>query len=454
MTLAVVILAAGQGSRMKSAIPKVLHLLAGMPLLGHVIAAARCLQPVQVIVVYGHEGDLVRQAFPDPDLTWVQQTEQLGTGHAVQQAMPMLDSGVDRMLVLYGDVPLIQPSTLQTLLVSSTGALGLLTLSLDDPTGYGRIQRDADQKVIGIVEQKDANTEQQAIREVNTGIMALPVQDAIGWLQNVSKNNQQQEYYLTDLVAMAVQDGVPIEVTQPDKPIEAFGVNDRKQLAVVEREKQRMLADQLMLAGVTLQDPNRFDLRGELQYGQDCIIEPNVLIEGTVCLGDRVHIGANTILRHTKIANDVTILDQCVIEDTLVGSGSRIGPFARLRPGTVLAQATRVGNFVEIKQSQIGSGSKVNHLAYVGDTEVGQNANLGAGTITCNYDGANKHKTVIEDDVFVGSNSALVAPVTLGKGATIGAGSVITQNTPAGTLRLTRGQPTNIPNWQRPKKHT
>ena len=454
MTLAVVILAAGQGSRMKSAVPKVLHPVAGTPMLGHVITAARCLQPVQIIVVYGHVGDRVRKAFPNPDLTWVEQAEQLGTGHAVQQALPIINANVDRILVLYGDVPLIQPTTLQALLANSVDSLSLLTVSLDDPAGYGRIQRDTNQQVIGIIEQKDATPEQQAIQEVNTGIMVLPAAHAKGWLERLSNHNQQNEYYLTDLVAMAVQANLTINVSQPVKPIEAFGVNDRKQLATIEREKQRMQADQLMLDGVTLQDPARFDLRGTLQHGQDCTIEPNVIMEGDVHLGDRVHIGAHTILRNVTIADDVTILDQCVIEDAMIGSGSQVGPFARLRPGTRLAETTRVGNFVEIKQSRIGVGSKVNHLAYIGDTEIGQGANIGAGTITCNYDGANKHKTMIEDDVFVGSNSALVAPVTLGKGATIGAGSVITQNTPSGALSLTRGNPVKIPNWQRPKKHT
>jgi bifunctional UDP-N-acetylglucosamine pyrophosphorylase/glucosamine-1-phosphate N-acetyltransferase len=453
MTLAVVILAAGQGSRMKSAIPKVLHKLAGMPLLGHVITAARCLQPAQIIVVYGHEGASVQAAFPDPDITWVEQTQQLGTGHAVQQAMPALSQAIDRLLVLYGDVPLIQPTTLQTLLARSAGGFGLLTLSLDDPTGYGRIQRDiTQQKVVGIVEQKDANVEQRAIQEVNTGIMALPVQQSLDWLSRLSNSNAQGEYYLTDLVAMAVQEGMPIEVTQPAQAIEAYGVNDRQQLAIAERAKQRMQADDLMLAGVTLQDPQRFDLRGTLQQGQDCTIDVNVLLEGNVSLGNRVHIGANTVLRNVQIADNVTILENCVIEDTSIGPDSQIGPFARLRPGTELAQATRVGNFVEIKKSQIGSGSKVNHLAYVGDSEVGQQVNLGAGTITCNYDGANKHKTMIEDGVFVGSNSALVAPVTLRKNATIGAGSVISQNAPEGALSLTRGNPKVIQNWQRPVK--
>ena len=455
MTLAVVILAAGQGSRMKSAVPKVLHQLAGTPLLGHVIAAARCLEPVQIILVYGHAGDLVRQTFPDPDLTWVEQTEQLGTGHAVQQVIPALNSDVDRMLVLYGDVPLIQPATLQNLLAQSMDDFGLLTLSQEDPTGYGRIQRDVTgQKVIGIVEQKDANAEQQAIKEVNTGIMALPVPQAKDWLNRLSHNNKQGEYYLTDLVAMAVQAGVTIRVTQPAKPIEALGVNDRKQLAEAERAKQQMQAEQLMLAGVTLRDPGRFDLRGELQHGQDCTIEPNVIVEGNVRLGDRVHVGANTVLRNVQIADDVTILEHCIIEESNIGSNSQVGPFARLRPGTTLAQAARVGNFVEIKQSTVGSGSKVNHLTYVGDSEIGQGVNVGAGTITCNYDGAHKHKTVIGDDVFIGSNSSLVAPVTLGKGATIGAGSVITRHAPEGTLSLTRGNPVSIPNWQRPIKHT
>lgn len=454
MNLAVVILAAGQGSRMQSAVPKVLHPLANRPLLSHVITAARQLQPAQIIIVYGHTGNLVRSEFSDTDLIWVEQAAQLGTGHAVQQALPALSNDIERVLVLYGDVPLIRSVTLEALLASSTDGFGLLTLSLDNPTGYGRIQRNSESgQVLGIIEQKDASVAELAIQEVNTGIMALPALHLSDWLGRLSNQNSQGEYYLTDIVAMAVQEGFDIQVTQPRQPIEAAGVNDRQQLATLERALQQQRAADLMLAGVTLKDPQRFDLRGELQHGQDCCIDNNVILEGTVCLGDRVRIGANTVLRNVQIGNDVTILENCVIEEATIGSESCIGPFARIRPGTVLAKAARVGNFVEIKQSQIGAGSKINHLAYVGNSEVGQGANLGAGTITCNYDGANKHKTIIGDDVFVGSNSALVAPITLGKGATIGAGSVITQNIPAGALSLTRGKPMHIPDWQRPTKN-
>ena len=453
MKLAVVILAAGQGSRMHSAIPKVLHEIAGRPLLHHVIDAARELQPEQIMVVHRHTNDLVQNACPDPDLTWVEQEQPQGTGHAVQCALSKLAEQIDRVLVLYGDVPLIQPATLKSLLEKSVHGLGLLTLTLDDPNGYGRIKRTkSGRRVLGIVEQKDANPDDLKICEVNTGIMVLPVDRISDWLSRLSRKNSQNEYYLTDIVAMAADGGVSVQVAQPQQAIEAAGVNNRQQLAQLERAKQQMQADSLMLAGVTLQDPDRFDLSGQLHHGQDCTIAPNVVCEGEVTLGNRVRIGANTVLRNVQIEDDTVILENCVLEDTLIGPGSRIGPFARLRPGSKLARETRVGNFVEIKNSRIGPGSKLNHLAYVGDSQIGREVNLGAGSITCNYDGADKHKTVIGDHVFVGSNSALVAPIEIGQGATIGAGSVLNRYVPANALTLTRGQKKTIPDWVRPQK--
>lgn len=438
---------------MHSAIPKVLHEIAGRPLLHHVIGAARGLQPEQIIVVYGHAGDTVRAVCPDPDLIWVEQKEQLGTGHAVRCVLPALAAQIERVLVLYGDVPLIQPTTLTDLLEKSRHGLGLLTLELDNPHGYGRIKRDKlRRRVLGIVEQRDATPDELEIREVNTGIMALPFAHMANWLSHLSTMNNQHEYYLTDVVAMAAAEGVLVQVAQPRDKIEASGVNDRKQLAQMERAKQQMQAEALMLAGVTLQDPARFDLSGQLEHGQDCTIAPNVICKGKVTLGNRVQIGANTVLRNVCIADDTVILENCVIEEAEIAAQSQIGPFARIRPGTRLGQATRVGNFVEIKNAQIGQGSKLNHLAYVGDSDIGQDVNLGAGTITCNYDGANKHRTEIGDNVFVGSNSALVAPVRIGQGATIGAGSVISHSAPADALTLTRGQKQIVPDWQRPRK--
>lgn len=451
MSLSVVILAAGKGSRMKSNLPKVLQPLAGRPLLRHVIQTARCLQPQQIVVVYGHGGEQVKAAFPESDLTWVEQAEQLGTGHAVQQAMPALEN-VRRVVVLYGDVPLTTTSTLNSLLENSQEAFGLLTVELDDPTGYGRIERDINNQVIRIVEQKEANQDQLAIREINTGIMAVPYQPLKSWLTQLSNNNAQGEYYLTDVLAMAVSENVPIRVSQPDNPIEVEGVNNKLQLANLERAYQQQQAKALMLAGVTLADPKRFDLRGSLKHGEDCSIDINVIIEGKVTLGNNVSIGANTVLRNVQIADDVTILENCVLEDAVVGAGSRIGPFARLRPGTKLVGNAHVGNFVEIKKSIVGLGSKVNHLSYVGDSEIGQSANIGAGVITCNYDGANKHKTIIGDNAFVGSNVALVAPIKVGDNATIGAGSTLSRSAPASGLTITRAKQMTLPDWQRPKK--
>jgi bifunctional UDP-N-acetylglucosamine pyrophosphorylase/glucosamine-1-phosphate N-acetyltransferase len=451
MKLGVVILAAGQGTRMKSARPKVLHQLAGRPLLGHVIDCARALSPQEIVVVYGHGGEQVRAAFADQaDLRWAEQAEQLGTGHAVAQALPQLDAA-EQVLVLYGDVPLTRPETLRELTGAAGHGFGLLTVTLDDPTGYGRIVRNEGGRVQRIVEHKDADAEQQTIREVNTGIMFMPRSALQRWLAGLSNRNAQGEYYLTDVLGMAVGEGFDIQVRQPASPVEAEGVNDRLQLATLERACQQRLAARLMLDGVTLRDPARVDIRGCIRHGEDVEIDVNVLLDGDVVLGNNVRIGANCVLRNVRIDDGVRIHENCVIEDAHVGPDSRIGPFARLRPGADLVQGAHVGNFVEIKKSVIGSGSKVNHLSYIGDTEIGSGVNIGAGTITCNYDGANKHKTVIADNAFIGSNTALVAPVTVGPNATVGAGSVISKDAPRDQLTLTRAKQVSQ-DWQRPTK--
>ena len=451
MTLAVVILAAGKGTRMKSSMPKVLHPLAHKPLVQHVIDTARSLDPSQIVVVYGHGGDQVREVVIDDDLSWAEQAEQLGTGHAVQQAMPHIKEA-DRVLVLYGDVPLTSAETLRELLDQAGKGMGLLTINLDDPSGYGRIVRDDKGAVERIVEQKDANADELAIQEVNTGIMVFPGEKLSGWLNGLSNNNAQGEYYLTDLLAMAVSDGVSIAVTQPEHQFEADGVNNKLQLAELERAYQRLQADRLMTDGVLLRDPNRFDLRGSLTHGTDCEIDINVIIEGNVTLGNNVKIGANVVLRNVSIGDNTVVVENCIFDDATVGADCTIGPFSRLRPGADLTGGAHIGNFVEIKKSVVGLGSKVNHLTYIGDSQIGAGVNIGAGTITCNYDGANKHTTVIGDNAFIGSNSALVAPVTIGKGATIGAGSVIRKDTPDDKLTLSGGKQVTIENWERPKK--
>jgi bifunctional UDP-N-acetylglucosamine pyrophosphorylase/glucosamine-1-phosphate N-acetyltransferase len=451
MTLAVVILAAGKGTRMKSSMPKVLHPLAHKPLVQHVIDTARSLDPSQIVVVYGHGGDQVREVVIDADLSWAEQAEQLGTGHAVQQAMPHIKEA-DRVLVLYGDVPLTSAETLRELLDQAGKGMGLLTINLDDPSGYGRIVRDDKGAVERIVEQKDANADELAIQEVNTGIMIFPGEKLSGWLNGLSNNNAQGEYYLTDLLAMAVSDGVSIAVTQPEHQFEADGVNNKLQLAELERVYQRLQADRLMTDGVLLRDPNRFDLRGSLTHGTDCEIDINVIIEGNVTLGNNVKIGANVVLRNVSIGDNTVVVENCIFDDATVGADCTIGPFSRLRPGADLTGGAHIGNFVEIKKSVVGLGSKVNHLTYIGDSQIGAGVNIGAGTITCNYDGANKHTTVIGDNAFIGSNSALVAPVTIGKGATIGAASVIRKDTPDDKLTLSGGKQVTIENWERPKK--
>jgi bifunctional UDP-N-acetylglucosamine pyrophosphorylase/glucosamine-1-phosphate N-acetyltransferase len=436
---------------MRSAIPKVLHRLGGKPLLGHVIDCARALDPQEIVVVYGHGGEHVRAAFTaQDDLRWVEQAEQLGTGHAVQQAVPRLDAA-DHVLVLYGDVPLTRAETLRELIAVAGHGFGLLTVTLADPSGYGRIVRNEGGRVQRIVEQKDADAEQLMIDEVNTGIMFMPREALARWLDRLSNDNAQGEYYLTDVLAMAVAEGFDIQVHQPASPLEAEGVNNRVQLATLERAYQRGLAEQAMLAGVTLRDPARVDFRGVLEHGRDVEIDVNVVLEGRVELGDDVRIGANCVLRDVTVASGVEILENCVIEEAHIGPGCRIGPFSRLRPGAELTGDAHVGNFVEIKKSVVGLGSKVNHLSYIGDTEIGAGVNIGAGTITCNYDGANKHKTIIEDRAFIGSNSALVAPVTIGRGATIGAGSVIGRDAPGEKLTLTRAKQVSV-DWRRPTK--
>jgi len=451
MGLAVIILAAGQGTRMKSAMPKVLHRLSGKPLLGHVIDYARALSPEEIVVVYGHGGQQVRDEYSDQnDLRWAEQAEQLGTGHAVQQAMPLLQTA-DQVLVLYGDVPLTRPQTLGRLIAAAGDGFGLLTVNLEDPTGYGRIVRDHEGRVQRIVEQKDAGPAELTICEINTGMMFMPRSELQGWLNGLSNSNAQGEYYLTDVLAMAVAEGFEIKVCQPESALEAEGVNNRMQLATLERAHQNRLARQLMLNGVTLRDPARLDVRGEVQHGEDVEIDFNVLLEGRVILGNRVRIGANCVLRNMQIGDDVEILDNCVLEDATVGPGSKVGPFARLRPGAELVGGAHIGNFVEIKKSVIGQGSKVNHLSYIGDTDIGEGVNIGAGTITCNYDGANKHRTLIGDGAFIGSNTALVAPVKVGADATIGAGSVIGKDAPDKQLTLTRAKQVSF-NWQRPTK--
>ncbi|VAX10395.1 N-acetylglucosamine-1-phosphate uridyltransferase / Glucosamine-1-phosphate N-acetyltransferase [hydrothermal vent metagenome] len=452
MKLGVVILAAGQGTRMCSSLPKVLHPLAGQPLLGHVIKTALQLNPEQMAIVYGHGGRQVPEAFSGQGLEWVEQVEQLGTGHAVDHAMPLLQ-GMDRILVLYGDVPLIQADTLTTLVEATTeNDLALLTVNLEDPTGYGRIMRDTQGQVVSIVEQKDATPEQLALSEVNTGFLVADQQRLQGWLRQINNSNAQGEYYLTDIVALAVADGVEVQAVQPACEEEVLGVNDRIQLAKLERYFQQQQANDLLRKGVALSDPGRFDLRGSLQTGQDVSIDINVLIEGDVVLGDGICIGANSVIRNCHIAEGTQILENCVLEDAVIGADCRIGPFARIRPGTILRGENNIGNFVEIKKSVVDKGSKINHLSYIGDSDIGRDVNIGAGTITCNYDGANKFKTIIGDNAFIGSDSQLVAPVEIGAGATIGAGSTITTDTPPGILTLSRSKQTSLKGWRRPVK--
>ena len=449
--LNIVILAAGQGTRMHSSLPKVLHPLAGKPMLQHVIDTARELRPARLGVIYGHGGEQVQQAIGDPGVEWILQAEQLGTGHAVQQAMPNVADD-EIVLVLYGDVPLLDSNTLALLVEHADDSLCLLTVHLDDPAGYGRIVRNEHGQVVAIIEHKDATDQQRRITEVNTGILAVNGGRLRGWLEQLENNNAQGEYYLTDIIAMAVADGIPIEVSHPADVNEVLGVNSRRQLAELERVYQLQQAGRLMDQGVSLVDPNRIDIRGRLDCGKDVTLDVNVIIEGNVVLGDNVRIGANCLLKNCELADGVEVLSMSVIEQARIGTGSRIGPFARIRPGTELAANTHIGNFVELKNSQVGEGTKINHLSYIGDTGIGAHSNVGAGVITCNYDGANKHRTEIGDDTFIGSDSQLVAPVKIGDGATIGAGTTLTGDAPAGDLTLSRIKQKTIKGWKRPTK--
>lgn len=450
--LHVVILAAGQGSRMKSSLPKVLHRIAGKPMLHHVMDTARKLGAERIHGIIGHGADQVRAITQADDVQWAMQEQQLGTGHAVAQALANLpDHGC--VLILYGDVPLTRAATLQKLVSRVTDqTIGLLTVTLDDPTGYGRILRDDQGAVTSIVEHKDATPEQRAITEVNTGILAVSARHLKTWIPELSNANAQGEYYLTDIIAMASKAGVGIEVAQPDIGFEVQGVNNRLQLAGLERWYQQQQADRLMSEGATLADPARIDVRGELTVGQDVLIDISVVFEGKVVLESGVSVGPNCVLRNCHIGPD-SVIDACsVIDGATIGRHAQIGPFARLRPGTELADHTKVGNFVETKKTIVGEGSKINHLSYVGDALLGKNVNVGAGTITCNYDGVNKYQTRIGDGVFVGSNTSLVAPVSLSENATIGAGSTITRDVAEGELAVARGKQRNIDNWQRPAK--
>jgi bifunctional UDP-N-acetylglucosamine pyrophosphorylase/glucosamine-1-phosphate N-acetyltransferase len=438
MPLEIIILAAGQGTRMRSGLPKVLHPVAARPMLAHVLETANNLAPSAIHVVIGHGAEQVKERIqPELAINWVVQEQQLGTGHAVDQAMPMVDPSAT-VLILYGDVPLIGQATLQGLIEQAQSGMALLTVMLEQPKGYGRILRNSQGRVTAIVEEKDANEAQRQIREGNSGILCCQAAALGDWLRRLDNDNAQGEYYLTDVIAMAVADGVAVEGVIASDCHEVAGINDRMQLAAIERIYQRRCAERLMQQGVSMLDPARFDLRGELSCGSDVEIDANVIIEGKVIIGNRVRIGANVMLKNTRIGDDVVIEPMSLIDGAEIGDGCQIGPFARLRPGSELAAKARIGNFVEVKKSRIGQGSKVNHLSYIGDTEMGAGVNIGAGTITCNYDGANKHQTIIGDNAFIGSDSQLVAPVSIGAGATIGAGSTITSDAPAGGLTLSR----------------
>ncbi|WP_462380396.1 bifunctional UDP-N-acetylglucosamine diphosphorylase/glucosamine-1-phosphate N-acetyltransferase GlmU [Pseudomonas sp. Marseille-QA0892] len=451
MSLDIVILAAGQGTRMRSALPKVLHPVAGKSMLAHVLDCGRKLEPSGMHVVIGHGAERVREAVGADDVRFVVQEQQLGTGHAVAQTLPNL--GAERVLILYGDVPLVERSTLDRLLGKvADDRIALLTVVLEDPTGYGRIIRDASGAVQAIVEQKDASEAQRQIREGNTGILAVPGARLADWLQRLSNDNAQGEYYLTDIIAMAVADGLVVDTEQAADPMEVQGANDRAQLAMLERHYQSRAARRLMAQGVTLLDPARFDVRGEVTAGRDVEIDINVILEGRVVIEDGVRIGPNCVIRDSILRRGAIVKANSHLEGAEVGEGADCGPFARLRPGAVLGARAHVGNFVELKNARMGEGAKAGHLAYLGDAQIGARTNIGAGTITCNYDGANKHQTVMGEDVFIGSNSALVAPVTLGDRVTTGAGSVITQDVGADTLAVGRARQRNIEGWQRPVK--
>lgn len=448
----IVILAAGKGTRMQSALPKVLHRLAGQSMLGHVVTAANTVLGSQLIIVTGHGAETVERAFADRGAIFVQQTQQLGTAHAVKMTLPHLRDDA-KVLVLYGDVPLIKPATIEKMLAAVTDrSVALLTIAVDNPTGYGRIVRGQNGQIESIIEQKDANPEQLKITEINTGVLALGAQQLKAWLPQIDNNNAQGEYYLTDLIALATSHGVNVNSIQPTSRTEVEGVNSRIQLSQLERAHQLGLADTLMLSGTSLADPNRFDQRGTLSAGIDNFIDVNCVFEGQVTIGSNVTIGPNCQIINSTIGDGVEIKANSHIEQTVIGDRAIIGPFARLRPGTALGSDTKVGNFVETKKAIVGDGSKINHLSYVGDAQLGQNVNIGAGTITCNYDGVNKHKTTMGDDVFVGSNSTLIAPINLADTAFVGAGSTLSQNVSADTLAVSRAKQKNIPGWKRPTK--
>ena len=455
MNLSVIILAAGAGTRMRSLKPKVLHKLAGIPMLEHVYNTSKTLGAKQIQLVYGHGGDLLKQQCQHFDVEWSLQAEQLGTAHAVQQASPNIDDDAVA-LILYGDVPLIKAATLETLVKKvSADNVSLLTVNLEDPTGYGRIVRDnkdSSNKVVAIVEHKDASDEIKRIQEVNTGILAVRAAYLKAVLNKIDNNNVQGEYYLTDLIALAVDDGNEVFTTQVEHSYEVEGINDRKQLARLERIFQRGIAEQLLTDGVSLADPQRIDVRGELSVGNDSFIDINCLFEGKVNLGTGVTIGPGCVIKNSTIASDCIIKPYSVIENAIIDKQTEVGPFARIRPGAHLKENSRVGNFVEIKNTVLGENSKASHLSYLGDSEIGRNVNIGAGTITCNYDGANKFKTIIKDGAFIGSDTQLVAPVTVGENATIGAGSTITKDTEDNRLTLSRSPQKQINDWQRPVK--
>jgi bifunctional UDP-N-acetylglucosamine pyrophosphorylase/glucosamine-1-phosphate N-acetyltransferase len=450
MGLEIIVLAAGQGKRMRSQRPKILHPLAGRPLLAHVLAAARALSPSRTVVVHGHGADEVRAAFDGAPVEWVLQAQQLGTGHAVRQAMPRISADAE-VLILYGDVPLVRPETLRRLAAAGREGVGVLTAELEDPAGYGRIVRDPAGRLTRIVEQKDAGPEELALREINAGFMAMPAGRLSAWLERLTNRNAQNEYYLTDVVTLAVAEGVPVSPVKAEA-WEVTGVNSRRELAQLERQYQKLQAERLLEAGVTLADPARIDVRGELVCGADVAIDVNCVFEGGVTLGEGVRIGPNCVLRNVSVAAQTEILAFSHLEDSEVGARCRLGPYARLRPGSSLADEVHVGNFVEVKASRIGRGSKANHLSYIGDSEVGANVNVGAGTITCNYDGAAKHRTVIEDDCFIGSDATLVAPVRIARGSYIGAGSTISKDTPAGQLTVARAKQVSVLAWKPPVK--
>jgi len=449
--LSTIILAAGQGTRMRSALPKVLQPLAGRPLLGHVLDCAAALAAEDVCVVYGHGGEAVQQAFAGASLRWALQAEQLGTGHAVQQAMPETPDG-NRVLILFGDVPLLTPGTCRRLLEETPAAdVAVLTVDMDDPTGYGRIIREGG-NVDSIVEEKDAGRDEKAVREINTGVLVCPAGKLRRWLNDLGNDNAQGEYYLTDVIAMAVNDGETVHGVKADTWTEVMGINDKKQLAEAERALQARLVDELMTQGVGFADPARVDIRGTLTCGKDVFIDINAVFEGDVELGDHVKIESNNLVRDSKLGAGTVVHSNCHIEGATTGRECEIGPFARMRPGAALANNVKIGNFVEIKKSTVADGSKVNHLTYIGDTEIGKGVNVGAGTITCNYDGVNKHKTIIGDGAFIGSGVELVAPVKVGADSTIGAGSTITRTVEDGQLVLERARQKAVPGWKKPTK--